>query len=66
MEGNVRTDIIEKNALKSMKTITDKLGWSLELLYVRDRNSYVVCEVKKDSVSHKYAILYSQSTGREV
>lgn len=66
MEGNVRTDIIEKNALKSMKIITDKLGWSLELLYVRDRNSYVVCELKKDSVSHKYAILYSQSTEREV
>jgi len=66
VEGNPRVGIIVNRSVKEMEQKADILGWQLKVIRAAGAHSYVVCEISKNNVAHKFAILYSQSTDRSV
>lgn len=75
MSDNPRIELMRKNT-RQFDKIVNALGWKLTEICSNNNHSYLVYKVEKDatdltqgtkdSVSHKFARLYSQSTDKSV
>lgn len=66
VEYNTRVKILMDRIEKDFSRVADELGWAIAPDLVQDRHSYAVFSVSRDSVSHKFGYLYSQSTDKSV
>lgn len=66
VEYNARVKILMDRIEKDFSRVADALGWAISLASAQDRHSYAVFSVSRDSVSHKFGYLYSQSTDKSV
>lgn len=63
-EYNARVAILMDRIEKNFRIVVDELGWTISLDRADEHSSYAVFSVCRDSTSHKFGYLYSQSTDK--
>ncbi|MDO5140414.1 MAG: hypothetical protein Q4D40_02990 [Eubacteriales bacterium] len=65
-EYNPRVSILLDRVEKTFSKVANDLGWQISLSSAVDRHSYVTISISRESVTHTFGYLYSQSTDKSV
>ena len=63
---NPRVKSMLKKIQNDYNEIANALGWNVDIDLINNQHSYVVFSIHRNSITHKFGYLYSQSTSREV